>query len=151
VPPLLAHILTWAILALIWLFFLRVLYAVVSELREQRKIYQGAVEEVIASAGSEPAPLKLRVLEPAASSGQSFEILEDLTIGRSPACDVELPDDEFASAVHARIFFKDGRLYVEDLNSRNGTYVNHRRIAAPTAIKRSDLIRVGSTLFEVYR
>ncbi len=44
---------------------------------------------------------------------------------------------------HARILVADGRATLEDLGSRNGTYLGERSIAAPTELKHGDLIRIG--------
>ena len=63
-----------------------------------------------------------------------------------------LPDDQFVSTVHARLFRRGDDLYVEDLGSRNGTFVNgetrsrHRR-----KLKRGDRVQFGQTVAEVVR
>jgi hypothetical protein len=52
---------------------------------------------------------------------------EDLTVGRHPACDVVL-DDPSVSRWHARLRFRDGTWMLQDLDSRNGTWVNDVRV-----------------------
>lgn len=78
---------------------------------------------------------------------REWEIGEELVVGRSPECSVRL-DDEFASNLHAKIYQLQGRYYVEDLGSTNGTYVNGRRINYPIELRGGDRIRVGRTLME---
>ena len=45
-------------------------------------------------------------------------------MGRAAGCHIALPDDTFVSQLHARVFERSGQVYVEDLGSTNGTYVN---------------------------
>ncbi len=53
--------------------------------------------------------------------------------------------------LHARLFRRDGRLWVEDLGSTNGTFVNRKKVAAPVALRRGDRLQVGTTVLEVTR
>jgi predicted component of type VI protein secretion system len=69
----------------------------------------------------------------------------DLTIGRGGDNDVPLDDDDFASARHARIEPRRDGVWVEDLGSTNGTYVNGTRLTRPRRLAAGDVIRVGST------
>jgi pSer/pThr/pTyr-binding forkhead associated (FHA) protein len=64
---------------------------------------------------------------------------------------VALPDDSYASQLHARIFRKDGRLWLEDLGSTNGTYLNAKAVTSPVALRRGDRVQVGRTVLEVTR
>jgi pSer/pThr/pTyr-binding forkhead associated (FHA) protein len=71
-------------------------------------------------------------------------------IGRAEACQLQL-SDTYVSSFHARIYARDGSWYVEDLGSTNGTYLNQRRITAPTEVKAGDRLRVGKTTLELRR
>jgi pSer/pThr/pTyr-binding forkhead associated (FHA) protein len=62
-----------------------------------------------------------------------------------------LPDDTFVSQLHARVFRRDGRLYVEDLGSTNGTYLNKKKVASPAAMGKGDKLKIGQTTLEVRR
>ena len=44
-------------------------------------------------------------------------------IGRAPASEITI-DDRYASGRHARVYDRDGHVYLEDMNSTNGTYLN---------------------------
>jgi len=78
-----------------------------------------------------------------------FELdVPELTIGRAPGCHVSVADDTFASSLHARVFGRDGGVFVEDLGSTNGTYVNGARLAGPTVLRPGDQVQVGNTVLE---
>jgi pSer/pThr/pTyr-binding forkhead associated (FHA) protein len=86
--------------------------------------------------------------KPVAQKGTSFEIGPEVTVGRAAGCHIALPDDTFVSQLHARVFERSGQVYVEDLGSTNGTYVNGHRVSAPTPMHRGDSLQVGSTILE---
>jgi pSer/pThr/pTyr-binding forkhead associated (FHA) protein len=69
------------------------------------------------------------------------------SIGRSSASDIVLKNDDFASGRHARLTRHGGLLYVEDIDSTNGTFVNDRKAVGATPLKSGDRVRVGSTTF----
>jgi pSer/pThr/pTyr-binding forkhead associated (FHA) protein len=87
----------------------------------------------------------------AAKSGQveEFPVAQrrELTIGRDPSCDLKFdPDNDLVSRRHAKITTSatDPADYtIEDLGSRNGTFVNNQRIFGPVKLNCGDLIRLG--------
>jgi FHA domain len=87
--------------------------------------------EVVAAMGHEP--------------GTSFELGNGgATMGRSASSDIEV-DDPFASSAHARIFPRGDFMYIEDVGSTNGTYLNGRQVRQPEQLKPADAIRIGDT------
>ena len=78
--------------------------------------------------------------------GASFVVGLGITIGRAPNSEVRI-EDTFASAHHARIYDREGLVYVEDMNSTNGTYVNGRRVSTQELLHPDDRIRIGDTEF----
>lgn len=83
----------------------------------------------------------------ATSTNQRFDIKSLVVkIGRSPDCNIQIPADQGASVsrTHAEIAIQDGGVVVRDANSRNGTFVNGKRLEAPQAAAKSDLIMLGS-------
>ena len=70
-----------------------------------------------------------------------------ISIGRSPDADIVI-DDEKASRVHCGIRFLDGAYHLKDLKSKNGTYLNNKRVEV-SELAEGDNIRVGSTVFFV--
>lgn len=81
-----------------------------------------------------------------AVSGRSFLILDGLIIGRSSTCQLRVSDST-ASREHARLRFSQGKWFIQDLESRWGTYVNGAPVQA-TVLTPGDRIRIGSTEFE---
>jgi pSer/pThr/pTyr-binding forkhead associated (FHA) protein len=62
-----------------------------------------------------------------------------------------LAPDSTVSQVHARLFRQGGKLWVEDLGSTNGTWVNKVKVSSPVALRRGDRVLVGGTMLEVSR
>ncbi len=154
-PESLLTILKLCALALLYLFFLRVLRAVWAEVSSTRTA--GVAPQVAPTRG--PAPRRssgrrgrtsshLTVVEPAELKGRSFGLAEELTVGRAAGCQVTL-EDNYVSQLHARIFRRDGMLFVEDLGSTNGTYLNSRKVSSPVAFQRGDRLKIGSTVMEL--
>ncbi|HWO82959.1 MAG TPA: FHA domain-containing protein [Solirubrobacterales bacterium] len=73
-----------------------------------------------------------------------FDLIGGLSIGRSKEADVRI-DDRYASSIHARVFSREGRFYVEDMGSTNGTYLNGRKLRTPERLKLGDVIRIGDS------
>ncbi|HEY6039290.1 MAG TPA: diguanylate cyclase, partial [Kofleriaceae bacterium] len=76
-------------------------------------------------------------------SGQLFKVSKgQLTIGRSPHVELRL-DDDGISRNHARIRSETNRAWIEDMESRNGTFVNGERITGAVELKDGDKVQVG--------
>ena len=77
-----------------------------------------------------------------------FELGDGETVlGRSSQNGIVLRSDDYASGRHALLTRHGGLLYVEDLGSTNGTFVNGRKTVGATPIREGDTVRVGSTTF----
>jgi hypothetical protein len=76
--------------------------------------------------------------------GTTFDVGSGATLGRSNGADINV-DDPFASSAHARIFQRGDYMYVEDMGSTNGTYLNGRQIRSAERLKVADKIRIGDT------
>ncbi len=72
----------------------------------------------------------------------------EVVIGRSSDCDLVL-EDVLVSRRHARIQQKDGKVWIEDLNSSNGVFVNGKKITARQAISEKDKVRIGLFSFSL--
>ena len=78
--------------------------------------------------------------------GEEYELnASPLTIGRGGQNDVKIEADEFASARHVRIEPRRDGVWVHDLGSTNGTYVNGVRVDRPRKLVVGDVVRVGET------
>lgn len=80
-------------------------------------------------------------------AGQTFAISHSpFALGRSPENDLVLPEP-LASRHHARLELRAGRWYVIDLDSANGTLLNHQRLSGEMTLNAGDLIAIGDTMF----
>ena len=73
-----------------------------------------------------------------------------VVVGRSPDCSLVL-DDDYASGRHARLFPRDGRWWVEDLGSTNGTLLGRDPLGAPAPVQAGSQLRIGRTVLELRR
>jgi FHA domain-containing protein len=78
--------------------------------------------------------------------GSEFELdSAPLTIGRGGQNDVVVEEDEFASARHVRVEPRRDGVWVHDLGSTNGTFVNGARVDRPRKLVDGDVVRIGET------
>ena len=157
------RIMQWGVIALIFLFFLRVLRAVWVEMspatvrksraerRQERRQERAAARPPVRPREIRRRQLYLKVVQPAAQAGRTYDLDDELTIGRSPGCGVAMPEDIYTSTLHARLFRRNDQLWVEDLGSTNGTFVNSEQIKQAVRLGKGDLLQIGSTVFEVSR
>lgn len=76
--------------------------------------------------------------------GEDFRLYScENTIGASPACNIVI-DDDTVSSRHAIITFKEGRFYIRDLNSTNGTFLNGIRLDKEALLSDGDYITFGT-------
>jgi pSer/pThr/pTyr-binding forkhead associated (FHA) protein len=149
-------ILKIALLALLYLFFARVLWTVWTEVRGPRGGHVPVTAPGATPRPAGPPPSKGRrgvvgrlvVIEPKQRKGQAYAVHQEMTMGRSEGCTMSIPDDTFMSQVHARVFVSDGKVYVEDLASTNGSYLNGNRLTATQPLRRGDRLQVGNTVLE---
>ena len=163
-PERLLLVLNLCLVALLYLFFLRVLWSVWAEVRgpSARSLRQGALRQsdpTMVSTAPPPSkraqqrkrgtPSKLVMIQPAVDKGLTFDLAKEMTIGRAAGCHVSLKDDTFVSQLHARVFLREGEAFVEDLGSTNGTYLNSHRVTTAVALQKRDHLQIGKTVLEV--
>jgi hypothetical protein len=95
----------------------------------------------------QPTPLWLWVegngdSQPLQFTGQA------VAIGRDPLCDMIL-DNSTVSAQHARLTFRQGQWWLEDLRSTNGTYLNEEVVLEPVVITSGDQLRCGQVIMRL--
>jgi hypothetical protein len=78
--------------------------------------------------------------------GERFDLIGGLSIGRSQEADLRI-EDRYASGLHARIFSREGRAYVEDMSSTNGTLLNDAALHGEAELIDGDVVRIGDTEF----
>jgi hypothetical protein len=141
-------VLKFCLLALLYLFLARVVWVVARELRGTP-----APATVVAAPAprSGRKPWRVVVVAPDAERGRDYWVDGEVTIGRGGGCAISLPSDTFLSQVHARIFDNDGTLWLEDLGSTNGTYLNGKVVNERVKLRKGDRVQVGETVFEASR
>jgi hypothetical protein len=83
---------------------------------------------------------------PVLDEGEEFDLdSAAVTIGRATQNIVTIDGDEFASARHARVEPRRDGVWVQDLGSTNGTFVNGVRIDRPRKLVNGDVVRAGET------
>lgn len=134
------------LLAVLWIFILVSLRA----MRRDTNRASGATPPRASAGGvrnqERRAPANhITVVEgPYQGSYMEISTLNEVVLGRSPECDFVLGDD-YSSARHARLFRRGQEWFVEDLDSRNGTYVGGTRIEQPERVNTGTDIRIGRT------
>jgi hypothetical protein len=79
---------------------------------------------------------------------QRFDLIGGLSIGRSKDADVQITD-RYASGIHARVFERGGRYFVEDMNSTNGTLLNGATLKGEAELIDGDTVQIGDTEFRL--
>ena len=93
-------------------------------------------------------PVTLVIVKEDGTKGSSHGLVgEETTIGRAGA-DITFADDTYLSPIHALLLWKDGKLVIRDLGSRNGTWIFQ---AGPHKLVDGDLILIGSQLIRFRR
>ena len=79
-----------------------------------------------------------------------FTVDKDIvTLGRAPENDIYLPSQE-ASRHHASVYKKRNAIYIEDMQSANGTFVDNTRISSPTLVSPGDPIKLADVFIRIY-
>ena len=159
-------ILKLVLLALLYLFFARVLWAVWSEVRQPDA--RGATEGTVGDGspavatkwrtngtpakpprGRRGTPARLVVLEPKERRGVAYAIgTAPIKIGRDTSNTIVIADDAYVSSLHATVSAMAGGVVVDDAASKNGTYVNGARVHLQRGLAIGDRIQIGATVLE---
>ena len=140
-------VLKLAFLVLLYLFIWRIVRTAGRDLRlpQESFILRPALADGLLEQATNSG--RLVVLESQVLTvGEEFPLdSRPLTVGRGAQNDVSIEGDEFASARHVRIEPRRDGVWVSDVGSTNGTYVNGERIDRPRKLERGDVVRVGET------
>jgi pSer/pThr/pTyr-binding forkhead associated (FHA) protein len=143
-----------AFLVLLYLFIWRIVASASRDVRLPQESFILSPGEAagLRRAVSQPQA-RLVVLEsPALREGDVLTVdSAPMTLGRGGQNTVPLDGDEFASARHARVEARTDGLWVEDLGSTNGTFVNGARVTTARKLDEGDVLRVGQTDLRVER
>jgi hypothetical protein len=142
-----------AFLLLLYLFIWRVVKSASRDLRmasaSQESFVMAPAQVRAAMGAAAPAeePARLEVLvSPSLEVGSSLEVGPvAVTIGRAGDNALSLSKDDYASAHHARVEAARDGVWIVDLDSTNGTWVNGERLGGRRRLHRGDTIRIGQT------
>jgi hypothetical protein len=141
-------ILKIAFLVLLYVFIWRIVRTASRDLRlpQESFILAPSAGGVQPSRPSLPSGRLVVVRSADLDEGQNFELNSaQLTIGRGNQNDIAIGTDEYASARHARFEPRQDGVWVQDLGSTNGTFLNGTRLERPRRLSRGDVVRVGET------
>lgn len=116
---------------------------------EATRIERPAVDRAAVAAAPEPMERQKTLvgsLTPDDASGSVFPLLDsECVIGRAPENGISIPDGSVSSR-HARIIRNADGFVIEDLKSRNGTFVNGEKVEQPRLLADGDVVRVGKII-----
>ena len=138
-----------AFLVLLYLFIWRIVRTAARDLRLPQESFVLAPGSIPGLGGDAPhveAGKIVVVKSPALTEGDEWDLdASPLTFGRSSQNDVELKRDEYASSTHARLEPRRDGVWLEDIGSTNGTYLNGIRLTQAKRLTSGDIVRIGET------
>ena len=120
--------------ALLYLFLFAIMKTGIGLVRGQRK------KEKSWTVAVEKGPKELR--------GVQIAVHGPVIVGRNPGADIRSAPAT-VSGRHARFTLMGQNLFIEDLGSTNGTFVNGQRIFEPTALRNKDVVTIGDVAIRV--
>lgn len=141
-----------AFLVLLYLFIWAIVRSATRDLAvaPQESIVLSAQEAEVLRARIDPALAtprgRLLVLQsPALEVGSTVEVTAPTRVGRGGENSVRLDGDDFVSSRHAVLEPRPDGVWVEDLGSTNGTFVNGARVTTARLLQPGDVVRIGQT------
>ena len=137
-----------AFIVLLYVFIWRVIHAAGREMRvTQDSFVTAPLAERHEKRAARPGFLVV-VSSPDLEEDERLELAhQQLTVGRGPLNDLQLLEDDFASGRHALFDPRRDGVWVEDLGSTNGTFVNGVRLTSARRLAPGDIVRIGETDF----
>jgi hypothetical protein len=141
-------ILKIAFLVLLYLFIWRIVRTASRDLRLPQESFVLAPQQAAGlGLGARVQTGKLVVMRSPSLTEGTVHVLDSTlaSVGRGPQNDLSIPQDDYASADHARFEPRRDGVWIEDVGSTNGTFVNGVRVSEPRRLSVGDVIRVGET------
>ncbi len=129
---------------LLYLFLFRVVTTLYGDLRSAAWYRDRKISPFVGR-------LEVLTSEGGLAKGQVFKVARTgLSIGRGINNNIVVPDS-FASQEHAEFYYKDDEVWLEDLGSTNGTWVNGERITGKIQLVPGDYVKIGNITFQYTR
>ena len=139
-------VLKLAFLVLLYLFIWRIVRSAARDVRMPQESFILAPSQAAELAALRDSGRLVVVTSPALSEGDELTLNSSaLLLGRGSDNDVNLARDEFASSKHARVEPRRDGVWVEDVGSTNGTYLNGIRLTQAKRLAPGDVVRIGET------
>ena len=139
-------VLKLAFLVLLYLFIWRIVRSAARDVRMPQESFILAPSQAAELAALRDSGRLVVVRSPALSEGDELTLNSSaLLLGRGSGNDVNLARDEFASSKHARVEPRRDGVWVEDVGSTNGTYLNGIRLTQAKRLAPGDVVRIGET------
>jgi hypothetical protein len=142
-------VLKLAFLVLLYLFIWRIVRSAARDVRMPQESFVLAPGSVPGLAQEDPRIDSGRLVvvrSPALEEGDELALdSAALLVGRGTRNDVDLTADEYASSEHARIEPRRDGVWLEDVGSTNGTYLNGIRLTRAKRLTPGDIVRIGET------
>lgn len=136
-------------LVLLYLFIWRIVRSAARDVslpQESFVLAPGSVPGLVSEEQQFEAGRLVVLKSPALEEGEELTLDSSaLLLGRGSRNDVDLTRDEFASTEHARVEPRRDGVWLEDVGSTNGTYLNGIRLTRPKRLTPGDIVRVGET------
>lgn len=137
--------LKFGFLGLLYLFLLWIAFSARKDLR--RSTATGGTSNGFGpAAGSAPDAWLIVEASDSLDPGSRFDLFGGATLGRSADADIAFTD-RYASGLHARVYPRGARYFVEDMNSTNGTLLNGAQVIGETELADGSTIAIGDTSF----
>lgn len=134
--------------------YIFVFYILVSMLRSLQLLTAGgettAGTRVHGIAGSDMQAMLVKVEDNGIPTARVYPLQGEVRMGRAPENQVLITDAR-VSRHHARLFFSNGQYWLEDLNSKNGTFLNGKRLNGPVVLTDGDRVKIGAVMFVFVR
>jgi FHA domain len=139
-------VLKLAFLVLLYLFIWRIVRSAARDVRMPQESFILAPSQAAELAALRDSGRLVVVRSPALSEGDELTLNSSaLLLGRGSDNDVNLGRDEYASSKHARVEPRRDGVWVEDVGSTNGTYLNGIRLTNAKRLAPGDVVRIGET------
>jgi FHA domain len=139
-------VLKLAFLVLLYLFIWRIVRSAARDVRMPQESFILAPSQAAELAALPDSGRLVVVSSPALREGEELTLNSSaLLLGRGAENDVNLARDEYASSKHARVEPRRDGVWVEDVGSTNGTYLNGIRLTRAKKLALGDVVRVGET------
>jgi pSer/pThr/pTyr-binding forkhead associated (FHA) protein len=138
-----------AFLVLLYLFIWRIVRSAARDLRlpqESMILSPHQVSSLLAQPVARELGRLVVLRSPTLDAGEVVTLdMHALRVGRGGDNDVSVDGDEYASSHHARFEPRRDGVYVEDVGSTNGTFVNGIRLTRERRLAPGDVVRIGET------